>query len=111
MIGGLRFRLLTGRFKPDSEAALARRDGALETLAVLDRHLRAQPFLIGHRYTIADIAVFAYAHVAEEAEIDTAPFPAVREWLSRVQDQPGFMNDLEPYPPNASVLAGRSIYG
>jgi hypothetical protein len=35
----------------------------------------------------------------------------LRQWLGRVEAQPGFIDDLEPYPPNASVLAGKSIYG
>jgi glutathione S-transferase len=111
MIGGLRFRLITGRFAPDSEQAQARRAGAYDVLAALERHLETYDFLAADRYTIADIAVFAYAHVAEEAGVDTAPYPRFRAWLDRVREQPGFMNDLAPYPPNASLLAGRSIYG
>jgi len=111
MIGGLRFRLITGRFAPDSEAAAERRDGAYDALAAIDRHLRTREFLAADCYTIADIAVYAYAHVAEEAGIETASYPRFRAWLERVVMQPAFMNDLEPYPPNASVLAGRSMYG
>jgi glutathione S-transferase len=111
MIGGLRFRLLTGRFAPDSEAAAARRRGAYETLAMIEQHLGSHSFLAADRYTIADIAVYAYAHVAGDAGIDTSAYPAFREWLERVAAQPGFVDDLEPYPANASVLAGRSIYG
>ena len=42
---------------------------------------------------------------------DTSAHPNFRAWLARVEEQPGFVDDLEPYPPNASVLAGRSIYG
>ena len=46
--------------------------------------------LRGHQhYTIADIALFAYTHVAHEGGFDLAPYPAVREWLRRVRDQPG----------------------
>jgi glutathione S-transferase len=111
MIGGLRFRLLTNRFAPDSDAARERLAGAHEVLGILDRHLDDRPLLAADRYTIADIAVFAYSHVAEEAGIDTAPYGRFRDWLGRVAAQPGFVDDLEPYPPNAAVLAGRSIYG
>jgi glutathione S-transferase len=110
-IGGLRFRLITRRWTPEHEEAQRRRAGALEALAVLDRHLAERTFLVGDRYSIADIAVFAYAHVAEEAAIDTSGYPSFRAWLERVRTQPGFVDDLEPYPPNASVLAGTSIYG
>jgi glutathione S-transferase len=111
MIGGLRFRVITGRWTPDDAEAQRRLAGAYEALAILDRHLAARPFLVGDRYSIADIAVFAYAHVAEEAGIETAGVPNFRAWLGRVRAQPGFMDDLAPYPPNAGVLAGKSIYG
>ena len=111
MIGGLRFRLVTGRFAPDSEAAEARRIGAHEALRILDRHLAERHFLAADRYTIADTAVYAYGHVAEEAGIDTSGYPSFRTWRQRVRLQPGFIDDLAPYPPNAAVLAGRSIYG
>ena len=111
MIGGLRFRLITGRLEPDGEGAASRRRGAHEALAVIDGHLRSRSFLAAGRYTIADIAVYAYSHVAGEAGIDTSGYPAFRAWLECVAAQPGFVDDLEPYPANASVLAGRSIYG
>jgi glutathione S-transferase len=111
MIGGLRFRLVTGRWSRETEEARRRHAGAHEVLGILDRHLTGRSFLVGDRYSIADIAVFAYAHVADEAGVDTSGYPHFRAWLDRVRAQPGFVDDLEPYPPNASVLAGKSIYG
>jgi glutathione S-transferase len=111
MIGGLRFRLVTGRFAADSDEAARRRAGAHEALGILDRRLESRSFLAGDRYSIADIAVFAYSHVAGEATVDTSAYPSFLRWLDRVRAQPGFVDDLEPYPPNASVRAGRSIYG
>lgn len=111
MIGGLRFRLITGRWTPEHEEAQRRHAGAHETLGILDRHLAGRAFLVGDRYSIADVAVFAYAHVAEEARLDTSGYPGFLAWLDRVRAQPGFVDDLEPYPPNAAALAGRSIYG
>jgi glutathione S-transferase len=109
-MGGLRFRLLTGRFTPDSPDAVRRREGAEATLRLLDQHLQARPFLVG-TYTIADIATYAYTHVAPEAGLDLGPYRAVRAWLARVEEQPRYMNDLAPYPENARAGAGRSIYG
>ena len=111
MIGGLRFRLITGRWTPDDPEAQRRRAGAHEALGILDRHLAGRSFLVGDTYSIADIAVFAYAHVAEEARLDTSGYPSVLAWLDRIRAQPGFVDDLEPYPLNAGVLAGKSIYG
>jgi glutathione S-transferase len=109
-MGGLRFRLATGRLAADDPEALRRRSGALEALRFLDDHLREREFLVGERYTIADIAVYGYAHVAHEAGLDLDGYPSVARWLARVAGQPGHVNDLAPYPPNARPGAGASIY-
>ena len=109
-IGGLRFRLLTGRLPADSDAARRRRGQALAALGVLEAHLSPRDFFVGG-YGIADIAMYGYVHVAGDAGIDLARFPAVRAWCERVAAQDGHVNDLEPYPANAMAGAGRSIYG
>jgi glutathione S-transferase len=105
-IGGLRFRVLTGRVS--GEAAERRRRGALAGLAVLEAHLARHEFFVAGRY---GIAIYGYTHVAGEAGIDLADFPAVRAWCERVAGRDGYVNDLEPYPANAMAGAGRSIYG
>jgi len=110
-MGGLRFRLLTGRLRADDPEARRRHEGAQQILALMDEHLRAREFLAADRYTIADVANYAYVHVAGDAGLDLARFPAVAAWLARVEAQPGFIDDLEPYPPNARAGAGTSIYG
>jgi glutathione S-transferase len=109
-IGGLRFRLITGRLTPDEPEVLQRRAAAHEVFALLDAELAQREFLVGERYSVADIGLYGYVHIAHEADLDLAPYDAVRAWLARVESQPGFMNDLEPYPPNAGAGAGRSIY-
>jgi len=58
------------------------------TLFIMDKHLSRSRFFAGERYTVADIALYAYTHVAEECDYDLSPFPAVRAWLSRVQAEP-----------------------
>src|ERR687888_1420767 len=70
-IGGLRFRLLVGRLTPSDPDAIRRKEGALEVLRLLDDHLATRDFLVGGRYTIADIAIYGYSHLAHEAGIDT----------------------------------------
>jgi glutathione S-transferase len=109
-IGGLRFRLLTGRLKPDEPAAVRRRELGLDALRMLDAHLGDDQFFVGGRYSIADLSLYAYTHTAPEAGFDLGDYPAVGAWLRHVEQQPGFMNDLEPYPPNAWPGAGRSTY-
>jgi glutathione S-transferase len=110
-IGGLRFRLLTGRWSADQPEAIQRRAIGLGALQLLETHLRERAFLVADRYTIADVSVYAYAHTAPEAGFDLGEFPAMTAWLRRVEEQPGFVNDLAPYPENARPGVGRSVYG
>jgi glutathione S-transferase len=109
-IAGLRFRLLTGRLRPSDPDAVARARLAGDVLRLLDGHLAAREFLVGAGYTIADIAVYGYTHRSDEAGIDLRPYPAVRAWIDRVEAQPGYMEDVEPYGANAAPGAGCSIY-
>jgi len=109
-MGGLRFRLLVGRLKPGEPDAVRRKEGALEVLRLLDDHLAEQEFFVGGRYTIADIAMCGYTHVAHEAGIEMEPYANVRAWFERVQQQPGYIEDVEPYGANAAPGAGRSLY-
>jgi glutathione S-transferase len=109
-IGGLRFRLLTQRLAGSDRDAVRRRNGALELLRLLDDHLTTREFFVGDGYTIADIAVYGYTHLAHEAALDLEPYASVRAWFARVEEQPGFIEDVEPYGANAVPGAGRSIY-
>ncbi len=59
-----------------------------EALGVMEQHLKDRSFFVGERYGVADIALYAYTHVAEEGGFDLAPYPAVRSWLARVAAQP-----------------------
>ncbi|HWF52375.1 MAG TPA: glutathione S-transferase family protein [Solirubrobacteraceae bacterium] len=67
----------------------AKRRGGEAALAALERHLGPRSFLVGERYTIADIALYAYTHVADEAGFELGRLPAIRAWLARVSEQPG----------------------
>ena len=78
---------------------------------MLDGHLREHAFLAGERYSIADVSVYAYVHVAADARFDLADYPAVADWVARVEATPGYMNDLHPMPPNSMLGVSRSIYG
>jgi len=57
-------------------------------LAAMERHLEGRDYLVGERYSIADISLYAYTHVADEGGFDLDPYPAIRGWLERVAAQP-----------------------
>ncbi|WP_277189301.1 glutathione S-transferase family protein [Caballeronia sp. BR00000012568055] len=62
--------------------------GSYRALDVMEQHLATRTFFVGERYTIADIALYAYTHVADEAGLDLANYPHIRAWLERVRTQP-----------------------
>jgi glutathione S-transferase len=89
-IAVLRFWALFPHAAAPSDADLAaRRKGGYAALDALERHLGANDFLVAGGYTIADIALYAYTHVAHEGGFDLDRYPRVREWLARVAAQPG----------------------
>jgi glutathione S-transferase len=61
----------------------------------METHLRARSFFVAERYSIADIALYAYSHVADEGGHDLAPYPRVRAWLERVAAEPGHIKLLD----------------
>ena len=63
---------------------------AVASLKVLERHLAQRKWFVGEAYSVADIALFAYTHLAPEAGHDLAKVPAVSAWLQRVREQPGW---------------------
>jgi len=109
-IGGLRFRLQTGRLKPHDPDARKRRAAGIDVLELLDGHLAGREFLVGDGYTIADVALYGYVHVAGEADYRLYEYVHLAAWLARVTRQSGYVNDVKPYPANAAPGAGRSTY-
>ena len=63
--------------------------GGYAALDAMERHLAERAFLVGEGYTIADISLYAYTHVAHEGEFELDAYPAIRAWLDRVASQPG----------------------
>ena len=109
-IAGLRFRLVTQRIRPDGREAQWRRSVGHAALTLLNDKLGKSGYLAGDHYSIADISLFAYVHVANEAGFELDEFEQVKEWIQRVRGTRGYMNDLEPYPPNSYAGKSRSIY-
>ena len=74
---------------PDKKEFLAeRKTGGYQALDVMERHLLCSEFMAGDRFSVADIALYAYTHVANEGGFDLADYAAVRSWLARVQERP-----------------------
>ena len=78
------------KLTPQQEAALPDiMKKGYAALDVMERHLAANDFFVGGRYGLADIALYAYTHVAHEGEFDLGRYPAINAWLARVASQPG----------------------
>ena len=94
-----RFIKLTGRDVKHPEVFAHRLARGRDALVTLDRALAdRRPFIAGDAYTLADIALYAYAHCGADAGADPGEHPHVAAWLERVQATPGFVNDLAPFP-------------
>lgn len=76
-------------------------------LKVMERHLERRTFFVGGRLTVADIALYAHTHVAEEGDFSLASFPAIRAWLARVAAEPTHVDMAwQPTDPAVQLWAG-----
>jgi glutathione S-transferase len=77
----------------DQELRLAEKMApGYKALQVMEQHLASRQFFVDERYSVADIALYAYTHVANEGGFDLAGFPAVGAWLERVRSEPRYIN-------------------
>lgn len=76
--------------KPEPREAVAKFNGGLAALEAMERHLTGREFFVGDAVTIADLALYAYTHVADEGCFELARFPAIGAWLERVRAIPGY---------------------
>ena len=74
----------SGRPEAYADRLEERTTAGYRALAAMERHLDGREFLVGSRLSLADIALYAYTHVAEEGGFDLGAYPAVRAWLARV---------------------------
>jgi glutathione S-transferase len=74
-----------------------------QALGVMEKHLTANRYFAADRYTIADIALYAYTHVAHECDYELDGFPAIRRWLVRVVEQPRHV-DMDWHPVQAEYV-------
>ena len=78
------------------------RERGTAALGVLDAYLQTRDFVTDHGYSVADVAVFGYTHLANEGGFDLADFKAVSAWIARVEAQPG-------YRPISDLLTGDDL--
>jgi len=90
-IAVVRFWVSISDSPPPAPEIEARRAAGRAALDVMEQHLADQEYFVAERFTIADIALYAYTHVAPEGGFDLGPYPAVRAWLGRVAAQPGIV--------------------
>ena len=84
--------VFSGRPETFADRLEERRSAGYRALAAMEEHLRERTFFVGERYTLADIALYAYTHVAPEGGFDLEGFPSVRAWLGRVAAVPGHVS-------------------
>jgi len=104
--GSLRYWTLTGKLGARSPDLVAgKRATAVRALSILDEQLATRDFIAGPAYSIADISIFAYAHLAGDADISTAHLSNFQRWVERVRAQDGHLAEMFPYSidPHASA--------
>ena len=83
---------ILGKTEEYSEAIKQKREPGYTALSLMEKHLTSHIFFVGECYTIADIALFAYTHVADEGGFDLTQFPAIQAWIERVKAQPRYIS-------------------
>jgi glutathione S-transferase len=78
---------------PPERAAelLKKKSGGYAALGVMERQLECHEYLVENTFTVADIALFAYTHVAHEGGFDLKSFPAIVDWIGRIRSRPGYI--------------------
>ncbi|HET8607712.1 MAG TPA: glutathione S-transferase family protein [Gaiellaceae bacterium] len=88
-IAVVRFLVAYSGREPDADLVAQRTRQGHRALAAMEGHLDGRAFLVGDSPTLADIALYAYTHVADEGGFSLDEYPAVRAWLERVAAEPG----------------------
>jgi len=87
-----RFWHFSGQADAKAAELPAKLEGGYHALDVMESHLCAQPYFVGESYSIADIALYAYTHVAHDGGFDLGGYPALGQWLGRVAAQPRYVS-------------------
>ncbi|MFK7855528.1 MAG: glutathione S-transferase family protein [Granulosicoccus sp.] len=107
-VATLRHWILTAKDQNRSADMLeSKRSASLKVLSILDHRLKSNTYLCGQNYSIADISVFAYVHLAQEAHLPLENYQYVQRWIDAVKSQPGYLAQVYPYsidPHSANEL-------
>jgi glutathione S-transferase len=103
VLGSARFWLLTGRAAERRDELERRLVWARRSLEIVDEHVADHRFLVADRYSIADVAVYAYTHLAADAGFAWTDFPALAAWCRRIEDQPGHVAGPGAYSRDAMI--------
>ena len=97
-IATLRHWIQTGKDRNRPSALLEMKRGqSLRTLGILERQLGSGGFIAGSAYTVADMSLFAYVHLAGDAGLALDDFPKVATWIERVRGEEGFLAERYDY--------------
>lgn len=97
-IGSLRYWTLTGKAaRRSAELVAGKRQAGIKSLAIMNRELGRHPYIAGEEYTIADVSLFAYSHLAEDAGIPLREHPNVLSWIERLNGEADFDATHHPY--------------
>ncbi|MEJ2572546.1 MAG: glutathione S-transferase family protein [Gammaproteobacteria bacterium] len=91
---------LLGKERQYRDELAKKRGPGCAALKIMEHHLAAHPFFVADRYSLADIGLYAYTHVAPEGGFELDPFPNILTWLDRVRSQPGHI-DIHHIPAGA----------
>lgn len=90
-VATVRFWMSLGKTRTElGEKLVEKKKLGYAALDVLEEGLRGRSYLVANQYSLADIALFAYTHVAHEGGFDLAPYPNIRGWCDRIASQPGW---------------------
>jgi glutathione S-transferase len=90
-VATVRFWMSLGKTRTElGEKLVEKKKLGYAALDVLEEGLRGRSYLVANRYSLADISLFAYTHVAHEGGFDLAPYPNIRGWCDRIASQPGW---------------------
>lgn len=69
----------------------SKRQAGETALGIMEQHLASRPYFVGEKFSLADVALYAYTHVCGQAGFDLSQWPSVKAWCERVAQQPGYV--------------------